>query len=103
MRRLTAEQLAVAAVLLIATAAGVISALGVVRPPSALCITPYGTATVAPGCDPGQVSAALGAVAGALTAAVTAVFGFAVEGAVLSVCQHRAAARRSVDANTTNG
>jgi hypothetical protein len=85
MRRLTAEQLAVAAVLLTATAAGVISALGVVRPPSALCITPYGTATVAPGCDPGQVSAALGAVAGALTAVVTAVFGFAIAGAVLSI------------------
>jgi hypothetical protein len=85
MRRLTAEQLAVAAVLLTATATGVISALGVVRPPSALCITPYGTATVAPGCDPGQVSAALGAVAGALTAVVTAVFGFAIAGAVLSI------------------
>jgi hypothetical protein len=103
MRRLTAEQVAVASVLLLATAAGVISALGVVRPPSALCITPYGTATVAPGCDPGQVSAALGVVAGALTATVTAVFGLAIAGAVLSICQRRRTARGSGAATTTEG
>jgi hypothetical protein len=95
--------LATLIVLAIATTAGVISALGLVRPPSALCITPYGTATVAPGCDPGQVSSALGAVAGALTAAVTAVFGFAVAGGLLSIRQHRAAARRSAEPNSTNG
>ena len=90
-------------VVAIATAAGVISALGLVRPPSALCITPYGTATVAPGCDPGQVSSALGVVAGALTATVTAVFGFAVAGGVLSIRTRRLAGRRSGQPNTTNG
>lgn len=102
MRRPTADQLAVALVLATAAAAGIVAALGVVRPPSALCITPYGTATVAPGCDPGRVSAALGAVAGALTAAVTAVFGFAVAGAMLSI-RHRHAGRRSAESNPTNG
>ena len=103
MRRLTPETLAVSLVLLFATAAGIVSALGVVRPPSAVCITPYGTATVAPGCDPGQVSATLGAVAGALTAAVTALFGFAVAGGVLALYQHRRTARRSAEQSATNG
>ena len=102
MRRLTPETLAVSLVIAIATAVGIISALGVVRPPSAVCITPYGTATVAPGCDPSQVSATLGAVAGALTAAVTALFGFAVAGGVLSLF-HRRDARRSAGSSATNG
>lgn len=101
MRRLTSDTLAGALVLLLATVAGIISALGVVRPPSALCITPYGTASAAPGCDPGQVSLALSAVAGALTATVTAVFGFALAGTVLSIRQRRV--RRSDEATPTNG
>ena len=102
-RRLTPETLAVSIVLAVATAAGVVSALGLVRPPSAVCITPYGTATVAPGCDPSQVSATLGAVAGALTAGVTALFGFAVAGGLLAVLHHHRAAGRSGEPNTTNG
>ena len=102
-RRYASDTVAVALVLLIATGAGVASALGVVRPPSALCITPYGSATVAPGCDPGQVSAALAAVAGALTAVVTAVFGFALAGAVLSIRHRGRAHERSDELNPTNG
>jgi len=102
-RRLTPETLAIAVVVAIAAMAGIVSALGVVRPPSALCITPYGTATVAPGCDPGHVSATLGAVAGALTAVVTAVFGFAVAGGLLSICHHRGAAGRTAETKPTNG
>jgi hypothetical protein len=89
MRGLRREVLVMSIAIIVATAAGVVVAVGAVRPPAAMCITPYGNAVSAPGCDVNNVSATLAVVAGALTALVAGLLTLAGE-----VCAMTAWSRR---------
>ena len=103
MRGLRREFVIVGLACLVATAAGVAVAVGAVRPPAAMCITPYGNAVAAPGCDLNSVSATLADVAGALAAIVAGLLTLAVESSFVAVWSRRhplTPLRRATDHDT---
>jgi hypothetical protein len=89
MRERRREVIVIAIAIAVATAAGILVAAGAVRPPAAMCITPYGNAVSAPGCDVNNVSATLAVVAGALTAIVAGLLTLAAESCALAVWSRR--------------
>ena len=93
MRGLRRELLVMSIAIMVAAAAGIVVAVGAVRPPAAMCITPYGNAVAAPGCDVNSVSATLAAVAGALTAIVIGLLTLAAEACAMAVWSRRRASR----------
>ena len=100
-RGLRREVLVMSIAIIVATVAGILVAVGAVRPPAAMCITPYGNAVAAPGCDVNNVSATLAAVAGALAAIVAGLLTLAGEVCAVTAWsrrQRRAATQRPVDA-----